>query len=994
MFKNLDKKFQVHGPKAEDLVRKGYPLTLPLPVSIFPLLRLGCLLALCVVGPYACKSRQGGGGGGSSPSPKSDPTPSPNPNPSPAQAPTPSPSSPKADAPSAFTLQPPASYTGAKNIVLSWGAASGAASYSAFLAPDPLCQNSLSRIDGVQGLSASLGGVAEGQYFACVFAVSSAGKTTPATGNAASLTVDRTAPVAPDAPAQSIYVSPDGTLPFSWAIPPDQGAAGIDHVALRIGTSPGAGDFFEQALGLATSYAASGGRHGVTYYASLKAVDRAGNSSPWSPASDGITAHLRVDSPAGSPVIMDDLTKAFATITATNLPNGELYLFWDYGVDAYGISSYQVSLYSSPGCGGSPTPLATLTPDLNSYSVTASRLGPGTFSFGLASVNGLGQSSVVCSGGVAVNILPPPPLASVTTTQVSASLAPGIVELRAALPANTAYARIEVRRAFGDSPPKSSCSDGTLVSSYTSPAAGSTLLIDDDTGRPGAIFSYRLCLYDSFGNFNSDSTVSAALASPHYLFASSSVYSAAELSQAPATQLTSSEFAAADAKCSALAAAHNFKGLWRAVLSSSDTSAADRLMVGGAVFNMTTSSSGLMAASKRGLFDGALLTAPKYTETASALASGELVWSGSDNHGVESGASCGGWTTVLGGSSAQGLASVGNPLLTSAWLDQSGSGAPTTVSCGGLYHLYCMGEQEGLAAQEGSRAGEITLRFQAPPRLGASNWSMVDFYRAEGGVAPGCSGAGTLLGLSVFDFSQPTVFTDYAPLGSDSTGTTLQSEGGVYSYSACVLAADGSLLASFAAAGVRSGAVQMAKLIFATSSSYPASLAPSAGGLAGADALCTAAAGAAGYPTITTSWQALASSSTQAAGGRLVSGLVGRHYNTAGSSVFDGKLDGSGLWSAISSPQPATLGPVAYSEKGENISALTLLSSRQVWTATATGGALSTQSSSPVCGGDWTSPVTTSLQTVYGDAGLSGGGMVSAGVGSCGGLRRLYCVEQ
>ena len=159
--------------------------------------------------------------------------------------------------------------------------------------------------------------------------------------------------------------------------------------------------------------------------------------------------------------------------------------------------------------------------------------------------------------------------------------------------------------------------------------------------------------------------------------------------------------------------------------------------------------------------------------------------------------------------------------------------------------------------------------------------------------------------------------------------------------------------------------------------------------------LCTAAAAAQGYPTTSSSWQALASSSTQDAVTRLTFGLVGRYYNTAASPVFDGGLDGLGLWNAISSTPAATLGPVGYSEKGENISALTYLSSRQVWTATATSGLLSTESSSPVCGAaDWVSPLTSGLQTVYGDAGMSGAGMISAGLGSCGVLRRLYCVEQ
>ena len=72
-----------------------------------------------------------------------------------------------------------------------------------------------------------------------------------------------------------------------WNAPADPGGSGIQGYDLQVGSAPDAGDVFSGDVGNSVSWsiAADPGR---IYFGRVRARDRAGNTGPWSPSSDGV----------------------------------------------------------------------------------------------------------------------------------------------------------------------------------------------------------------------------------------------------------------------------------------------------------------------------------------------------------------------------------------------------------------------------------------------------------------------------------------------------------------------------------------------------------------------------------------------------------------------------------------------------------------------------------------------------------------------------------
>ena len=98
--------------------------------------------------------------------------------------------------------------------------------------------------------------------------------------------MDTNSPESPAAPTDIGTVA-SGSIDFNWTEPTDDGF-GVESYFLEIGTSPGAADAFSGNLGEVLTYNYNSGSHGVTYYARVKAIDKAGNESNFSSTSDGI----------------------------------------------------------------------------------------------------------------------------------------------------------------------------------------------------------------------------------------------------------------------------------------------------------------------------------------------------------------------------------------------------------------------------------------------------------------------------------------------------------------------------------------------------------------------------------------------------------------------------------------------------------------------------------------------------------------------------------
>lgn len=102
------------------------------------------------------------------------------------------------------------------------------------------------------------------------------------------ITVDNTAPTIPGTPTDAGAFTTNTSIIFNWTSSTD--SAGIGSYNCRIGITPDGNEVFDGNLGNVLTKIITGS-NGNTYYCHVQAVDVAGNSSDWTPSSDGILVH-------------------------------------------------------------------------------------------------------------------------------------------------------------------------------------------------------------------------------------------------------------------------------------------------------------------------------------------------------------------------------------------------------------------------------------------------------------------------------------------------------------------------------------------------------------------------------------------------------------------------------------------------------------------------------------------------------------------------------
>lgn len=127
--------------------------------------------------------------------------------------------------------------------------------------------------------------------------------------------LDTVTPEMPLPPTDAGALTNDANVTFNWTQPSDPAlSSGIASYECQIGTAPNASDVFNDNVGNELGKTIAGPL-GQTLYCRVRAIDRAGNASPWSAGSDGIFINTPPDAPQVS--IDPPAPRTLDTITAT-----------------------------------------------------------------------------------------------------------------------------------------------------------------------------------------------------------------------------------------------------------------------------------------------------------------------------------------------------------------------------------------------------------------------------------------------------------------------------------------------------------------------------------------------------------------------------------------------------------------------------------------------------------------------------------------------------
>jgi hypothetical protein len=151
---------------------------------------------------------------------------------------------------------------------------------------------------------------------------------------------DSSIPTVPGTPTDGGVYTSRTAVTFRWTGSSDTGS-GIGSYGLQVGTRRGLGNVFNGEVGnvLAVSV---GGANGQRLYARVRALDRAGNASPWSASSDGILIDTAAPAAPGVPADTGSFTSSTAvrfTWTAATDP----------GTTPSGVASYDLRVGTAPG---------------------------------------------------------------------------------------------------------------------------------------------------------------------------------------------------------------------------------------------------------------------------------------------------------------------------------------------------------------------------------------------------------------------------------------------------------------------------------------------------------------------------------------------------------------------------------------------------------------------------------------------------------------------
>ncbi|MEM3042437.1 MAG: BNR-4 repeat-containing protein [Thermoplasmata archaeon] len=173
-------------------------------------------------------------------------------------------------------------------------------------------------------------------YYAKIRAVDRAGNVGEYGPSSEPVTVDTSIPHAPT-PIDGGQYSTSATLVFNWTEVEDI-PSGIAGYFISIGTTPGGSDVLSDFWTDRLSYTLTGAEGGKSYYAKLRAVDRAGNVGPYSAPSDGIL----VDLTPPAPVVVYSGGYVRSTVG--------LSFSWSVSLDPESsVAEYRWALGTSPG---------------------------------------------------------------------------------------------------------------------------------------------------------------------------------------------------------------------------------------------------------------------------------------------------------------------------------------------------------------------------------------------------------------------------------------------------------------------------------------------------------------------------------------------------------------------------------------------------------------------------------------------------------------------
>ncbi|MCX8037144.1 MAG: carboxypeptidase-like regulatory domain-containing protein [Candidatus Sumerlaeia bacterium] len=201
------------------------------------------------------------------------------------------------------------------------------------------------RLDANTGTSRTATATGEdGQTLrARVRAINSHYQAGPWSQNSFATLIDLSPPNTPATPTDRGEFTSQTTVRFNWTAATDFGTSGsgIQSYDLQVGTGPGMNNVFNGNVGNVLGRNVNGANQQILF-ARIRARDRAGNISGWSPASDGIlvdtAAPLQPARPTDPGVMTSQTTIRFNWTAAT-----------DPGTTASGIASYDLAVGTAPG---------------------------------------------------------------------------------------------------------------------------------------------------------------------------------------------------------------------------------------------------------------------------------------------------------------------------------------------------------------------------------------------------------------------------------------------------------------------------------------------------------------------------------------------------------------------------------------------------------------------------------------------------------------------
>lgn len=543
----------------------------------------------------------------------------------------------------------------------------------------------------------------------------------------------------------------------------------------------------------------------------------------------------------------------------------------------------------------------------------------------------------ILGGGDFTGYVPAIALSGATCCTINALKAEGVELTFTWSTLTSRYDHVEVRRASGITPPSAlDCTNGTLVTTYSSFTSGATVVYTDDTGSADQIFSYRACVFDAGSQVIESATLSnKSSANIQWMFTTSSTFASGGFG-----------LATANTSCQTLGDTIDSSLSWTALLSDSTMEAAGRIPISGSIYNRNATPQ-VISTTYTGFWSGTVSATPQYDQAG--VSRTLSAWTGTINGGDRAATNCSDWTNATAGVTA----TRGTVTSTTLWLS-----AGTTACNNAAARGYCLSNAIKplavfSAATPGSGTnGDIALTVTFP--ADTTGWTKLDIRRSLGATAPdGTCTTGTL----AKSYTGPTFTSE---IYTDATGTP----GAYYRYVACLYKGATIVAKATTFSAARAYNSTTSHAIFVTSI---ATYTGNQTGFTSMDAACQTA-GNILKPGKT--WRAIASTATVAANsvGRIEATTDIRNINgdliaTSAVDLFDGTITNA----------------VKYTEYGVDAG------TAQVWTgATSTGGIAVDHCTS------WTSGAAGKKAT-YGIANATGATWLSNTSVACNASKRFFC---